>query len=56
MKRFFLRLIMLVVISFGISIVYAGEKTLGIGGLMQHNTMQIDGIFIIPHSEIRILY
>jgi len=44
MKRFFLRLIMLVVIFFGISIVYAGEKTLGIGGLMQHNTMQIDGI------------
>jgi len=33
-----------VVISFGISIVYAGEKTLGIGGLMQHNTMQIDGM------------
>jgi polyhydroxybutyrate depolymerase len=44
MKRFSLRLIMLVAIFFHISIVYAGEKTPGITGLMQHNTMQIDGI------------
>jgi polyhydroxybutyrate depolymerase len=35
---------MLVVISFAISLVYAGEKTPGIGGLMQHNTLQIDGM------------
>ena len=33
-----------VVILFAISIVYAGEKTLGIGGRMQHNTMKIDGL------------
>ena len=44
MKSFFLRLILPVVISSGISIVYAGEKTLGRGVLMQHNTMQVDGI------------
>ena len=33
-----------IVISFDIISVHADEKTLGIGGLMQHNTMQIDGI------------
>ena len=44
MKRFSFMLKIFVVILFTISIVYAGDKTFGIGGRMQHNTMKIDGM------------
>jgi len=43
-KKLYFMLRIFAVILFTISIVYAGDKTIGIGGRIQHNTIQIDGL------------